>query len=151
MSNTRRWALVGALAAVSGLGAGSIAVAGGSPAINLKDAATIEPVAGSNQPFGPVSAAGSSSDSPGYPGWVDRSPESADSPAGSAADSPAASQQRRAAADSPARVRQPAASNSADSADSPAPVRKVRKAPTADSADSPAWGGGSGGSAGSAD
>lgn len=141
MSTTRRWALVGAIAAVSGLGAGSIAVAGAGPAINLNDTAKIEPVADTNGQFGPVAAFDDSPESPDSPnqspvdsagstpdepGWEDLSPESADSPGSSAADSPA-------------------------------PVRTVRKAPAADSADSPARGGGSAnsarsaGSAGSAD
>ncbi len=154
MPATRRWAIVGAVAAVSGLGVGSAAAAGSFSQIRLNDAATVGPAVDHQAPAAPVGAAvdgspesadspnaspvdsaGSGADSLDHSGWVDPSPESADSPVSSAADSPAAVPPRKAAV---------------DSTGSSAPIRNRAMAPAADSGNSARSAGSAGGAASAA-
>jgi hypothetical protein len=147
MPITRPWTIVGAAAAVTGLGIG--AGVAGSDGIDLQD--RTDPVELTSTPAGvrdapaddsPKSAdspatlvadsADSPNDSPGDAGWVDPSPESADSPDDSPFDSPpppAPAPASAASANSPAAPSAPApAPVSADSPPSPE---------SAESADSP--------------
>jgi hypothetical protein len=134
MPINRPWKIVGATAAVAGLGIAATNV--GSNGIELRDRAdpvrltaapaTVHDVSVAATDDSPESAdspgasaadsAESASDSPGDPGWVDPSPESADSPGDSPFDSPVPPPHAPAplSADSPPQVM------SADSPDSAA-------------------------------